>query len=98
MTQTLSYDETELLGSWIVQGSSVTADDVSKRIEALTRDSLNEVAVSSDGWETLYIDPNDGRYWELTYPSNDSHGGGAPKLSVILQEQVKTKYNYKLKD
>lgn len=93
MKQTLSHNETELLGNWIVHGNSVIADDVSKRIEALTKDSLKKVAVSDDGWETLYIDPNDGRYWELTYPSSNSHEGGAPKLSVITPGQVKAKYN-----
>lgn len=93
MTQGLSHDETNLSGSWVVQGGSVLADDVSQRIEALTSSVLKEVAVSDDGWATLYIDPDDGRYWELTYPDNESHGGGAPKLSVILPEQAKLKYN-----
>jgi Immunity protein 27 len=91
MTQTLNHDEIELLGNWVVQGSSVIADDVSKRIEVLTKNSLKEVAVSDNGWKTLYIDPSDGRYWELTYPNSDSHGGGAPKLSVIPSEQGKGK-------
>ncbi len=93
MKCTLNYSETELIGKWVVIDNSITADDVSKRIEVLIKDSLTKVAVSDDGWEILYIDPNDGRYWELTYPSSESQGGGAPKLSVIPAEQVKAKYN-----
>ena len=93
MKQTLSHNETELLGNWVVHGNSVIADDVSKRIEALIKDSRKKVAVSDDGWEILYIDQNDGRYWELTYPSSNSNGGGAPKLSVLSPEQVKGNYN-----
>jgi hypothetical protein len=93
MTQELRCDETELIGSWDIRGRSVVADGVSLRIDALTNSLLKEVAVSDDGWATLYVDPKDGRYWELTYPDNESHGGGAPKLSVLLPERAKLKYH-----
>ncbi len=92
MNQPLLKGETELLGSWVNQAGSIIADDVSKRIEALISKELKEVGTSGDGWDVLYIDPSDGRYWELTYPDSDSHGGGAPKLSFVTVEQVKAKY------
>jgi hypothetical protein len=93
MTEELRCDEVELIGNWNVRGRSVVADDVSLRIDALTNKLLKEIAVSDDGWAILYVDPKDGRYWELTYPDNESHGGGAPKLSVILPEQARLEYN-----
>jgi hypothetical protein len=93
MTEELRFAEVELIGSWNVRGRSVVADDVSLRIDALTNKLLKEIAVSDDGWAILYVDPKDGRYWELTYPDNESHGGGAPKLSVLLPEQARLEYN-----
>ncbi len=92
MIQSLLNGETELLGSWVNKAGSIIADDVSKRIEALISKELKGVGTSGDGWDALYIDPSDGRYWELTYPDSDSHGGGAPKLSSMTAEQVKAKY------
>jgi len=93
MIQQLLNGETELLGSWVNQAGSIIADDVSKRIEALISTELKEVSTSGDGWDVLYIDPSDGRYWELTYPDSDLHGGGAPKLTSVTVEQVKAKYD-----
>jgi hypothetical protein len=92
MNQPLNSSETELLGSWINQAGSIVADDVSNRIEVLVSNTLKEVGTSADGWDVLYIDPSDGRYWELTYPNSGAHGGGAPKLSVVTVVQAKTKY------
>jgi hypothetical protein len=43
-------------------------------------------------WETLYRDPNDGRYWERTYPHSDWHGGGPPCLTKITFDAAKEKY------
>jgi hypothetical protein len=39
----------------------------------LTRQHLRQIAVSegSGGWETLFQDPNDGRYWERTFPQSE---------------------------
>ncbi|MGZ8935862.1 MAG: Imm27 family immunity protein [Methylobacter sp.] len=97
MTEQLHSEETELLGQWVAQDNSIHADEVSKRIEALTKHCLKEVAVSDKGWEILYKDMADGRYWELSYPDSESHGGGAPKLAVISLEETKLKYNLKNK-
>jgi hypothetical protein len=91
--QSLRLDESVLIGSWIVKNNSVIADEVSKRIENLINNTLKMVGVSDDGWEKLYIDPHDNRYWELTFPNNESHGGGAPKLAVVNIQSVKFKYH-----
>ena len=92
MIKELDSIETELVGSWVEQNGSVVADDVSKRIEYLTQNKLKKVASSDDGWDQLYIDTEDSRYWELSHPESDSHGGGAPLLKNLALDEVKNKY------
>ena len=48
------------------------ADEVTKRIQQLVRDYLKKVATDRTGWEVLYRDPGDGRYWELSYHGRHS--------------------------
>ena len=92
MIKELDSIETELVGSWVQQNGSVVADEVSKRIEYLTHIKLKKVASSDDGWDQLYIDTEDSRYWELSHPESDSHGGGAPLLKNLSLGEVKKKY------
>jgi hypothetical protein len=84
-------EETDLIGKSVVVGGQVQADDTWERIERLTSDYLQEVATDESGWETLYRDPQDGRYWELTHPQ-DYHGGGPPRLTHISEEVARVKY------
>lgn len=60
----------------------------------LTRAYLTKVAVSEafGGWETLYQDPADLRFWELTYPHGEMHGGGPPTLKSLTVQEAKSKY------
>lgn len=95
MIKPLNHEETELSGQWIIQNSTLMADQTCMRIDILIRDYLKEIAVSEEGWEILYQDPADGRYWELTYPRSDLHGGGPPKLTVISSEEAEFKYHIK---
>ena len=83
-------NETELVGKWIQQGTSVIADEASVRIKALTHSYL--VKVAGGGWETLYQDPNDLRYWELDFPQSELHGGGPPSLRYLSNEIAADKY------
>jgi hypothetical protein len=85
-------DETDLLGSWITRDGRVVADGVSKRIQFLTESYLQKI--SGGGWETLYQDPADGRYWELTYPQSHLHGGGPPRLINLSEQQARAKYAF----
>jgi Immunity protein 27 len=87
----LAPDETELVGAWASEGARVARDPVEQRIDAIVA-SLEEVARSSDGWDTLYRDPNDGRYWELTYPQSGMHGGGPRRLANVPSEVAIPKY------
>ena len=90
----LQPSETELVGAWTKEGDSVRADPVCERIEILTSRHLEMVATSSaaGGWETLYRDPLDGRYWEKIYPQSGLHGGGPPTLRVVPIEVAEKKY------
>jgi hypothetical protein len=90
----LSSQEAELVGKWVVENGQVRADDVCERIEWLTSQHLRKIAISkqSGGWETLFQDADDGRYWERTYPQSQMHGGGPPALKCLSREQAKIKY------
>ncbi len=88
----LQPEETDLLGKWQVVDGNVVGDATAERIEALIEHQLEKIAVDSTGWETLYRDPDDGRYWELTYPESSWHGGGPPRLTCLSHEQAVAKY------
>ena len=92
MKQRLGKDEHLLVGKWIFQDGKVVEDDTSKRIKYLIHNVLNKIANSQDGWEALYLDPSDHRYWELTYPQSSLHGGGAPTLKNIARKEAILKY------
>jgi hypothetical protein len=91
----LRPDETDLVGRWISENGQVQADDVCKRIEALTANQLKKIAVSKEwgAWETLFQDPDDQLFWERTYPQGDTQGGGPPRLTVLSPERANSKYS-----
>jgi hypothetical protein len=90
--KTLQPHETDLLGKWIFCGTQVEGDETCKRIKWLVAEKLQEIKTDDSGWDVLYRDPVDGRYWELTYPQSHMHGGGPPRLTHLSIEQAKTKY------
>jgi hypothetical protein len=63
---------------------------VAHRINLLTKDYLTKIF--SVNWEILYQDPEDYRYWELTYPHGEYHGGGPPLLRYLTDEEAVMKY------
>jgi hypothetical protein len=85
-------EETELSGRWIKTDGRVIGDAIEKRIADLIASELEKVATSSSGWEVLYRDPADGRYWELSYPHGDWHGGGPKRLAVISVDDAHQKF------
>lgn len=91
----ITTEETEVRGNWILEGG-VVADEMCRRIEWLKSNWLQRVSTDSSGWEALYKDPYDGRYWELTYPQSELHGGGPPTLRFISDESAKSKYGNKI--
>lgn len=88
----ISSDETEFLGKWILQDGKPLADAVCARIDFLINHCLDFKGRDTSGWDVLYQDPADGRYWELTYPDAYLHGGGAPALRVCSVEDAREKY------
>ncbi|WP_062061796.1 Imm27 family immunity protein [Aquimarina longa] len=89
----LKKEETKLIGKWIFQDGEVTADSTSKRINFLKDNSLVKVATSESGWDVLYQDPKDKRYWELVYQESELQGGGAPSLINLDKDSVIAKYS-----
>lgn len=87
----LKKEEIILVGSWKMSGDKVVADEICKRIEILVDTYLRKVAIDKTGWEMLYQDPNDNRYWLLTYPNSDWQNGGPPTLKVITQIEMAEK-------
>jgi hypothetical protein len=88
----LQPDETDLLGKWTFLNGRMWADPTTERIEVLVDRHLQKIATDWSGWETLYRDPQDGRYWEHTYPQSEMHGGGPPRLTNISFDEAKAKY------
>jgi len=88
----LRPEESDLAGAWLVEGDRVIADEVCQRIEILVEGRLQLIGSADGGWSRLYLDPADGRYWELTYPQSEMHGGGPPQLAHISADAAKIKY------
>lgn len=88
----LKNDEQVLVGRWLDRQGRVEKDEVAARIDFLVGNRLERIAASGDGWDVLFIDRNDGRFWELSYPDSQAHGGGAPMLKAIDAAAVKKKY------
>lgn len=84
----INPEETLLIGSWKMENGKVVGDEVCNRIEDLKSNYLKYLTVDKSGWETLYQDPKDERYWLLTYPNSEYHGGGPPALKMLTQTEV----------
>ncbi len=67
-------------------------DAVCRRIRILVEEHLQLIGGADGGWSRLYLDPADERYWELTYPQSEMHGGGPPQLVHISADAAKIKY------
>jgi len=84
--------ETRLTGKWILVNKKIQGDQTCNRIEALIKSHLKEIARDSSGWLALYVDPSDGRFWELTYPEGELQGGGPPELRSVTLEEARRRY------
>ncbi|MEH6347469.1 MAG: Imm27 family immunity protein [Bermanella sp.] len=63
--------------------------------QAITFLEKNCIKVTTDesGWEILYKEKSSNKYWELTYPNSEMHGGGEPLVSPVAIEDVKLKFD-----
>jgi immunity protein 27 of polymorphic toxin system len=94
----LQPDENLLIGKWLTRDGKVQDDATCDRIKWLEAHQLERVMDSPQwgAWETLYRNPDDGRYWERTYPQGELHGGGPPQLKQLTIEEAHQKYGAKL--
>lgn len=84
--------EQRLDGKWTMRSGRLVADPISERIDWLTAHALKKVATDATGWDSLFVDPQDGRYWEKLYLHSEMHGGGPPSLVCISQQDARLKY------
>jgi hypothetical protein len=86
--------ETEIVGNWIKSDDRVVGDEACERVIFLTGHYLIKLGASeqSGGWETLFRDPSDGRYWMRTYPHGEWHGGGPPALISLTLDEASAKF------
>jgi hypothetical protein len=94
LDQRLKPDEDSVKGAWSYRDGQMMGDSNCRRIEWLIHHHLQKVAdsIKAVAWETLYRDPDDGRYWEKTFPQSEIHGGGPPNLHTITSDEIKDKY------
>ncbi|WP_423069444.1 Imm27 family immunity protein [Devosia sp. CN2-171] len=86
----INESETEIVGRWLANEGHVTADANCQRIDQLTTGYLTLLGHDASGWQALYRDPLDGRYWVRSYPTSGQHGGGPPELRhTSLQDAQK---------
>jgi len=90
--QELRPDESELVGSWAEHVGARSHDLVDQRIFWLVSRRLLARGSANGGWDQLYLDPRDGRFWELTFPHGSLHGGGPRRLAVIGEAEARAKY------
>lgn len=89
----INKEETKIVGHWIFDGTKMIADEQCKRIEWLTHNYLLKLGADSSGWDVLFQDPADKRYWERIYLNSEMHGGGPPSLILLSDSEAKEKYN-----
>ncbi len=91
----IRQDETKIIGHWVEVEGRVIGDERCERIKLLTNKYLKKIGFSSEsgGWNTLFPEPLDKRFWERTYLHSDWHGGGPPTLISISQDEAKAKYS-----
>lgn len=88
----IATTEMRIIGKSMLVDGRMSSDEAERRIDELVSTCLRYVAVDWSGWDKLYQDPTDGRYWELTYPQSHLHGGGSKELRCIDKSDASLKY------
>lgn len=76
-------NETVLIGETYLVEGKVCKGSVFFRIEQLISASLIKIKTDESGWNSIYQDPNDSRYWELSFPESHLQGEGVPVLKCV---------------
>jgi hypothetical protein len=88
----IAPNEREITGKLLMSQGRVVGDEACNRIADLTKNYLIELGRDSSGWDALYRDPNDGRFWEMIYPQSELQGGGPPQLRCLPDDEARRKY------
>lgn len=89
----IKSDVYKLKGKWVMEGTAIIKDSICVQIEYLISNSLKKIENDDTGWNTLYQDPENNQYWELTYDSSEAFGGGPPTLTRISLERANQRYS-----
>ena len=93
----IKSNETIIDSDWMNPSNHLTkekASEVQRRINWLTANYLERLVAIS--WGVLYIDRNDNRFWELTYPKSYMEGGIPLLLKNIDKDTALSKYGFSL--
>ena len=85
-------DETKIVGEWKLSNGKMVGNSNCIRIDFLTQEYFEKLGTDESGWNTLFRDPTDGRFWERTYEMSEMHGGGPPSLYNLSRESAENKY------
>ena len=67
----MNPDELLIVGSWVKIDGRLAADPELRRIQSLIANELDFIATAPGGWETLYRDRQDGRFWEKFFQNGE---------------------------
>jgi hypothetical protein len=84
--------KSKLVGKWIYQNGVMKKDDITQQIEWFINNHLKKITTDNTGWDVLFQDPDDERFWQLTYTQGELQGGGPPMLTCISRDEAKSKY------
>jgi hypothetical protein len=83
----------KLVGKWIADPSGrVEVDETERQIWDAVQYRLKRLGHRESGWTTLYYDPAEDSFWELTFPVSGTHGAGPAQLMRITAERVRQLY------
>ena len=88
----IAPEETEIIGNWVYSDDKIEDDFNSKRIDYLTNNVLTDILVHDNGWNRLFVDERDNRYWELHFRNSELQGGGPKSLVVLDKAEVLRRY------
>lgn len=89
-------EEILIRGGWERVGDRMVPDASLLRIRDFIATELEKIAECAGGWETLFRNRFDGRFWERFYPLGEMHGGGPESLRRIDVIAAEQKYKVRL--
>jgi hypothetical protein len=92
----LKSTESKIEEEWIPGINGAVTCNESARIDWLIKNVLVFITRDESGWDTLYQDPTDGRFWELTYPRSEMHGGGPRLLHALENADAGKRYRFEV--